>query len=49
MIGFSTTLTTSDVVLALDRHVVEQAGGEQALERLVDLLRVVDVPGRNAR
>ena len=34
-----------DVALALDRDVVEQAGGEQALERVVDPLRVERVAG----
>ena len=36
MIGFSTTDHHQVVAVAVERHVGEQAGGEQVLQRLVD-------------
>ena len=43
MTGFSTTVTTHAGALAVDAHVGEQAGGEQRLDRLVDLAGIVGV------
>ncbi len=45
MIGFSTTVNDQLIALAAQGDVVEQAGGEQVLERLIELGRVEGIAG----